>query len=378
MILSMVFFRKSEAHIVGLLDVFTPTKIHLSSRNSNYVDLSYLCIMSVAIVILNFNGRGFLEKFLPEVILNTPEGKIYVADNGSADDSVQLVEEKFPQVTIIQWANNLGYAGGYNFALKQIEAEYFVLMNSDIKPQKDWLKPLLSFFEMHPSCAAAQPYILDYQQHEYFEYAGAAGGYWDQLGYPFSRGRIFDHLEKNENQYPTSFVNWASGACLMVKSELFWKVGGLDDYFFAHMEEIDLCWRLQRAGYQIAAVAESQVLHVGGGTLAQGNPFKTYLNFRNNLILLYKNADPARKFTTILKRMILDGIAGLRFLMNMQWMQFLAVLHAHFYFYKYVIFHKNKQNLPESLQKKYINSYPGIIVLDYFLRKIKKFSDLKF
>jgi hypothetical protein len=144
------------------------------------------------------------------------------------------------------------------------------------------------------------------------------------------------------------------------------------------MEEIDLCWRLQRAGYQIAAVAESQVLHVGGGTLAQGNPFKTYLNFRNNLILLYKNADPARKFTTILKRMILDGIAGLRFLMNMQWMQFLAVLHAHFYFYKYVIFHKNKQNLPESLQKKYINSYPGIIVLDYFLRKIKKFSDLKF
>ena len=157
--------------------------------------------MSVAIVILNFNGQGFLEKFLPEVILNTPEGKIYVADNGSTDDSVKLVEEKFPEVTIIQWANNLGYAGGYNFALKQIDAEYHVLMNSDIKPQKNWLKPLLSFFEMHPTCAAAQPYILDYQQPEYFKYAGAAGGYWDQLGYPFSRGRIFDHLEKNENQY---------------------------------------------------------------------------------------------------------------------------------------------------------------------------------
>jgi GT2 family glycosyltransferase len=360
------------------LDEFTPTKIHLSSRNSNYVDLSYLCIMSVAIVILNFNGRGFLEKFLPDVILNTPEGKIYVADNGSSDDSVKLVEEKFPAVSIIQWANNLGYAGGYNFALKQIEAEYFVLMNSDIKPKKDWLKPLLSFFEMNPNCAAAQPYILDYKQPEYFEYAGAAGGYWDQLGYPFSRGRIFDHLEKNENQYPTSFVNWASGACLMIKSELFWKVGGLDDYFFAHMEEIDLCWRLQRAGYQIAAVAESQVFHVGGGTLAQGTPFKTYLNFRNNLILLYKNVDPARKFITIFKRMILDGIAGLRFLTNRQWMQFLAVVHAHFYFYKYVIFHKNKQNLPESLQKNYIESYPGNIVVDYFFRKIKKFSDLKF
>lgn len=378
MILSMVFFRKRDAHIIGLLDEFTPTKIHLSSRNSNYVDLSYLCIMSVAIVILNFNGRGFLEKFLPDVILNTPEGKIYVADNGSTDDSVKLVEEKFPAVTIIQWANNLGYAGGYNIALKQIEAEYFVLMNSDIKPQKDWLKPLLSFFELHPTCAAVQPYILDFKQPEYFEYAGAAGGYWDQLGYPFSRGRIFDHLEKNENQYPTSFVHWASGACLMVKSELFWKVGGLDDYFFAHMEEIDLCWRLQRAGYQIAAVAESQVLHVGGGTLAQGTPFKTYLNFRNNLILLYKNVDPAHKFNTIFKRMLLDGIAGLRFLLDLQWMQFLAVVHAHFYFYKYVIFHKNKQNLPESLQKNYIESYPGNIVADYFFRKIKKFSDLKF
>ncbi|NQW76367.1 MAG: glycosyltransferase family 2 protein [Cytophagales bacterium] len=334
--------------------------------------------MSVAIVILNFNGRGFLEKFLPDVILNTPEGKIYVADNGSTDDSVKLVEEKFPAVTIIQWANNLGYAGGYNFALKQIEAEYFVLMNSDIKPQKDWLKPLLSFFELYPTCAAVQPYILDFKQPEYFEYAGAAGGYWDQLGYPFSRGRIFDQLEKNENQYPTSFVHWASGACLMVKSELFWKVGGLDDYFFAHMEEIDLCWRLQRAGYQIAAVAESQVLHVGGGTLAQGTPFKTYLNFRNNLILLYKNVDPAHKFTTIFKRMLLDGIAGLRFLTNRQWMQFLAVVHAHFHFYKYLIFHKNKQNLPESLQKNYIESYPGNIVVDYFFRKIKKFSDLKF
>ena len=334
--------------------------------------------MSVAIVILNFNGQGFLEKFLPDVILNTPEGKIYVADNGSTDDSVKLLEENFPEVTIISWAHNLGYAGGYNFALKQIEAEYFVLMNSDIKPQKDWLKPLLNFFELHPTCAAAQPYILDYKKPDFFEYAGAAGGYWDQLGYPFSRGRIFDHLEKNENQYPTSFVNWASGACLMVKSDLFWKVGGLDDYFFAHMEEIDLCWRLQRAGYQIAAVAESEVLHIGGGTLAQGNPFKTYLNFRNNLILLYKNVEPARKFNTIFKRMLLDGIAGLRFLIQGEIRQLLAVIHAHVHFYHYIFFSKNKQNLPESLQEKYIISYTGNIILDYFLRKIKKFSDLKF
>jgi hypothetical protein len=360
------------------LDEITPTKIHLSSRNSNYVDLSYLCIMSVAIVILNFNGEGFLQKFLPDVILNSPEGKIYVADNGSTDNSVQLVKEHFQEVTLIQWPNNLGYAGGYNFALKQIEADYFVLMNSDIKPEKNWLSPLLSFFELHPSCAAAQPYLLDYQQPEYFEYAGAAGGYWDQLGYPFSRGRIFNHLEKNENQYPTSFVNWATGACLIVKSELYWKVGGLDDYFFAHMEEIDLCWRLQRAGYQIAAVAESKVLHVGGGTLAQGNPFKTYLNFRNNLILLYKNTDPTKKFNTLFLRMVLDGIAGVRFLIQGEIKQFIAVLRAHTHFYKYVLFFKNKQNLPEKLQKKYVTSYQRSIVMDHFFRKIKKFSDLKF
>lgn len=334
--------------------------------------------MSVAIVILNLNGKEFLKEFLPYVIENTIDGIIYVADNGSSDDSVNFVKHNFKDVKVIQWAKNLGYAGGYNFALKQIDTEYYVLMNSDIIPQKGWLKPLLNFFESNPNCAALQPYILNFKQPEYFEYAGAAGGYWDNLGFPFSRGRIFDTIEKNIQQYPTSFVNWASGACIMVKSELFWKVGGLDEYFFAHMEEIDLCWRLQRSGFQIAAVAESHVLHVGGGTLAHGNPFKTYLNFRNNLVLLYKNLAPDHKFSTLFKRMLMDGIAGLKFLLQGQLKQFGAVIHAHVEFYKYVLFHKNKQNISDSLQKKYITSYPKSIVIDYFFRKIRKFSDLKF
>jgi GT2 family glycosyltransferase len=378
MIFSIDFLRKKDAHIARLMNEFMPTKIHLSSRNSNYVDLSYLYTMSVAVVILNFNGKEFLEKFLIEVIQNTPDGIIYVADNGSTDDSLLFVEKNFPEITILQWTKNLGYAGGYNFALKQIEAEYYVLMNSDIKPLKGWLDPLLTFFKLNPNCAALQPYILDYKQPENFEYAGAAGGYWDNLGYPFSRGRIFDSIEKNTNQYPTAFVNWASGACLMVKSNLFWKVGGLDEYFFAHMEEIDLCWRLQRAGFQIAAIAESQVLHVGGGTLAQGNPFKTYLNFRNNLILLFKNLDPTVKFNTLIKRMIMDGIAGLRYLIQGEFRQFIAVIHAHAHFYSYVLFNKNKHNLSENLQKNYIESYSSSIVIAYFVKKIRKFSGLKF
>ena len=247
--------------------------------------------MSVAIVILNFNGRGFLEKFLPDVILNTPEGKIYVADNGSTDDSVKLVEEKFPAVTIIQWANNLGYAGGYNFALKQIEAEYFVLMNSDIKPQKNWLKPLLSFFEMHPTCAAVQPYILDYQQPEYFEYAGAAGGYMDILGYPFCRGRLLQHTERDTGQYQTTEpVFWTSGAAMVIRSDVFKEMGGFDADYFAHQEEIDLCWRAKNLDYNIKYCGKSSIYHVGGATLNNTNPKKTYLNFRNSLFTLTKNA----------------------------------------------------------------------------------------
>jgi len=334
--------------------------------------------MSVAVVILNFNGSAFLSKFLPQVIASSPEGEIYVADNGSTDDSILLLEQQFPQVKIIQSEQNLGYAGGYNFALKQIESEYFVLMNSDIEPKTDWLKNLLTYFQENPSVAAAQPFILSYQEPDKFEYAGAAGGYWDRYGYAFCRGRIFDSSEAQRNQYKSAFVNWASGACLMVRSKVYWEVGGLDDYFFAHMEEIDLCWRMQRAGHKVAAVASSEVLHVGGGTLAQGNPQKTYLNFRNNLILLYKNVSSDQRTSVLFIRMLMDGLAGIQFLLKGEFKQILAILKAHRDFYGYVLFEKKKQNLSLELDKNTIVSYPGSIVWDYFIRQIKVFSALKF
>jgi GT2 family glycosyltransferase len=334
--------------------------------------------MSVAVVILNYNGSAFLSKFLPQVIATSPEGDVYVADNGSVDDSIEILTSQFPTVKIIQSSQNLGYAGGYNYALKQIEAEYYVLMNSDIEPKANWLHHLLVYFQSNPHVAAAQPFILSYEEPNKFEYAGAAGGYWDRYGYAFCRGRIFDKIENQEQQYASAIINWATGACLMVRSSTYWEVGGLDAIFFAHMEEIDLCWRLQRAGHAIAAVANSEVLHVGGGTLAQGNPKKTYLNFRNNLILLYKNLIPTKRFRILLTRMVLDGLAGVQFLSKGEFKQILAILKAHKDFYGYVLFEKNKENIPPELQKKEVISYTGSIVWDYFVKKITKFSDLKF
>jgi GT2 family glycosyltransferase len=373
----MDFFRKKLDHIRFWI-VNEGTKIHLSERNSNLIDLDYLCGMSVAVVILNFNGRKFLSDFLPIVLENTPDTTIYVADNGSSDDSLALLASDFPGVSVLSWAENLGYAGGYNFALGQINADYFVLMNSDIAPRKNWLSPLVSYFEAHPLVAAAQPFLLDYHKPDYFEYAGAAGGFWDSYGYPFCRGRLFNTLEKNEGQYATSIVNWATGACLMVRSEAFHKVGGLDPYLFAHMEEIDLCWRMQRAGYSIAAVAESEVMHVGGGTLNKENPFKTYLNFRNNLILLYKNLEPSQRFSTIFLRMILDGIAGIKFLIEGKFSSFTAILKAHYGFYVYLFSEKEKHNLSADLQKMWPQSYQGSILKAYFLEGKKKFNQIKF
>jgi hypothetical protein len=334
--------------------------------------------MSVAVVILNYNGRKFLAEFLPIVLSTTPDATIYVADNGSSDDSLALLTSDFPNISVLSWAENLGYAGGYNFALGQIDADYFVLMNSDIAPRKNWLQPLVDYFEAHPHVAAAQPFLLDYHKPDYFEYAGAAGGFWDSYGYPFCRGRLFDTLEKNEGQFATSIVNWATGACLMVRAETFRKVGGLDPYLFAHMEEIDLCWRMQRAGYSVAAVAESEVLHVGGGTLNKENPFKTYLNFRNNLILLYKNLEPSQRFFTLFLRMILDGIAGIKFLTEGKFSSFVAILKAHYGFYVYLFSEKEKHNLPVELQKMRPQSYQGSILKAYFLEGKKKFNQLKF
>jgi GT2 family glycosyltransferase len=373
----MDFLRKKLDHI-GTWIVNEKTKIHLSERNSNLIDFDYLCNMSVAVVILNYNGQKFLAEFLPIVLSTTQDATVYVADNGSSDDSLALLATDFPVVSVLSWKENLGYAGGYNFALSQIKADYFVLLNSDIAPRNNWLKPLVSYFDTNPLVAAAQPFLLDYSDPTKFEYAGAAGGFWDAYGYPFCRGRLFDTLEENQGQYVTSTVHWATGACLMVRAEAFHRVGGLDPYLFAHMEEIDLCWRMQRAGYSIAAIAESEVLHVGGGTLNKENPFKTYLNFRNNLIILYKNLAPTKRFSTIFIRMILDGIAGIKFLTEGKISSFFAVLKAHYGFYQYLLFVKEKQNLSPSLQKKEVRSYSGSILKDYFLLGKKTFNQIKF
>ncbi|MHA8070009.1 glycosyltransferase family 2 protein [Aquirufa ecclesiirivi] len=335
--------------------------------------------MSVAVVILNFNGKHFLEKFLPSVVTSSPKDSVYIADNGSSDDSIEYIKKHFPEVHLLIGEGNLGYAGGYNRALRSIKADYYVLMNSDIEPSENWLNPLVEYMDRNPQVVAVQPFILDYQNPDQFEYAGAAGGYWDNLGFPFCRGRIFDSIEKNEGQYGTSIVQWATGACLLVRSDIYWLVGGLDEYFFAHMEEIDLCWRFQRAGYQVAAVAESTVKHVGGGTLDKGNPFKTYLNFRNNLILLYKNLSGRKKWFTLLLRMEADGLAGIRFLLAGEFSLLWAILKAHFSFYSYVLGHHPKQNLAHSLVKNTNTMrYSKSIVWAYFVQKKKKFSDLQF
>jgi GT2 family glycosyltransferase len=248
--------------------------------------------MTTAIVILNWNGEKYLEQFLPILIEKTsfPDVEIIVADNASSDNSMTVLKKKFPSVRTILLDKNYGFAGGYNVALAQVKADYYVLLNSDVEVTSNWLQPLVEFMNANADVAACQPKIRSYFQRTHFEHAGAAGGFIDRFGFPFSRGRVFGAVEEDKGQYDSIMdVFWASGACLLVRSDLFWKVGGLDADFFAHMEEIDLCWRLKSRAYRIVCIPQSTVFHIGGGTLNTENPHKTYLNFRNNLLLLYKN-----------------------------------------------------------------------------------------
>ena len=305
----------------------------------------------IAVVILNYNGKSFLEKFLPSVIQNSDNHTIVVADNASTDDSIGFMKTTYPEVRLIEMEKNTGFSQGYNLALKEIEAEYYVLLNSDVEVTPQWLQPLAEFMDTHPQVAACQPKIKAYHNKTHFEYAGAAGGFIDKLGYPFCRGRVFDDVEADEGQYnDNKEVFWATGACMFVRSSLYWQLEGLDNDFFAHMEEIDLCWRFKNAGYQIYYVGASEVYHVGGGTLHKSNPRKTFLNFRNNLILLYKNL-PARKLWFILwLRFWLDGIALLRFLLKKQWGDAGAVSKAYWQFYTSVRFWKKNVKKPKTLQ----------------------------
>lgn len=332
-----------------------------------------------AVVILNWNGRNFLEQFLPDVVKHSAGAEVIVADNASTDDSVAWLREHFPQVRIVQNAVNGGYAKGYNDALKTIEAEYYVLLNSDIEVTANWINPVIALLDADPEVAACQPKIRAYHQKEHFEYAGAGGGFIDKWGYPFCRGRMFDTFEKDNGQYnDTCEIFWATGACLFVRAEAYHRCGGLDEDFFAHMEEIDLCWRMKNAGMKIMYCGESTVYHVGGGTLSKLSPQKTFLNFRNNLVLLAKNHAPGYFPLKLFLRLCLDGIAGIKFLLSGDGRHCWAVLRAHFAFYGSIGKTMAKRRAMKKQITKYSASavYDGNIVYEYFLKGRKHFSDL--
>lgn len=334
----------------------------------------------VAVVILNWNGEKLLPEFLPSVVKSVPDyAEVIIADNASNDESIRYIQENFPTLRIIQNENNGGFAKGYNDALKEVNHEYLVLLNSDIETPKNWLEPVYEFMEANPNVGAAMPNILQYKQKSHFEYAGAAGGFIDKWGFPFCRGRIFNDLEEDKGQYDNNIpVFWATGACMFVKNELFKNLNGFDEFFFAHMEEIDLCWRIQRAGYDIYSIGESKVYHLGGGTLNKVSPQKTFLNFRNNLLLLTKNY-PKNKFGLILfQKLILDGIAGLKFLLQGDFKHTISVIKAHFSFYKvFPRFFKIRKQLRKEFKNDDVKGiYNNSIISDHFLKGKNKFSQI--
>ena len=337
----------------------------------------------IAIVILNWNGVKLFEKFLPSVIENSQGEniKIIVADNGSTDNSIEFIEQNFPSIKIIDLKENYGFAEGYNQALKQVEADYFILLNSDVKVSENWIIPCIERFKADDKIAVIQPKILSYSQPDYFEYAGAAGGFIDIFGYPFCRGRILNQLEKDDNQYNESTqIFWASGACMFVKADAFNNIGGLDGDFWAHMEEIDICWRLKNSGFKIIYEPQSVVYHLGGGTLSYGSPQKIYLNFRNNLYMLFKNL-PSHQFNRIFfTRMILDGIAAAKFIFGLNFSAFGAVVKAHASFYRNLgkLIKKRKEIQKQEYGNEHSEVYSKSIMWKFFLQKKRKFSDLDF
>jgi hypothetical protein len=335
----------------------------------------------VAIVILNWNGTKLLPEFLPSVIKYSygESVDIIVADNGSTDDSLQLLAKQFPHVKILDLKQNFGFALGYNEALKQIEANYFVLLNSDVEVTEGWLNAPVELMDTHPEIAAVQPKILSYQQKTHFEYAGAAGGYIDKFGFPFCRGRIFNEVEEDRGQYDqTTDIFWGSGACLFIRAKLYHELGGFDADFWAHMEEIDLCWRLKNKGYRIVFTPESTVYHLGGGSLPYNSPRKLYLNFRNNLWLLYKNLPSGKLFSILFFRMALDGIAALKLLteFNLNGIRSVFKAHVHFYLSLPELHQKRKQTRPPKKTKLPKEMLRKSIVFQFYIRKRKLYTDL--
>lgn len=331
-------------------------------------------MLKIAVVILNWNGEALLEQFLPSVIEHSKEATIFLADNASADGSVTFVRENYPEVTIIQNKENGGFAKGYNDALVHVDADIYCLLNSDVEVTPNWLDPIRKTFETHPDAAIIQPKILDLLQPNYFEYAGAAGGFIDQLGYPFCRGRIFQSLEEDHGQYnDTREIFWATGACMFIRKKVYDDLGGFDEDYFAHQEEVDLCWRAQNRGYKVYYVGTSEVLHLGGSTLSNMNPKKTYLNFRNSLFSITKNLPRKTALVLILFRLLLDGIAALRFILQGKSKHCFAVIRAHLSYYRQFRKMYRKREKVNFIEKYYnIKS----IVWSHYVYRIMSFNNL--
>lgn len=332
----------------------------------------------VAVVILNWNGIFFLERFLPYVYNSTyPNIEFVIGDNASEDGSIEFIQENYPSITIIRNTENLGFAGGYNAVLDQVEADYYVLLNSDVQVTPSWIEPVIDYIESEPNMVAAQPKIRAYHSRDSFEHAGAAGGFIDYYGYPFCRGRLFQDVEKDEGQYDKNIdIFWATGAALFIKSSAWKTAGGFDTDFFAHMEEIDLCWRLKRMGYRVGYAHNSIIYHVGGGTLNTSNPKKTYLNFRNNLLMLQKNLPLLAAFWVIFIRLWLDLAALLKFLIERKPKDAWAISRAHQYFFLNIFKTAKKRKL-KSDKFNPTGFYKKSIVWDYYMNKTRKFSELK-
>jgi GT2 family glycosyltransferase len=331
----------------------------------------------VAIVILTWNGRKFLEQFLPSVLLTSYSNhEIIVVDNNSNDDSIDFLKTRYPGIRIIQNAGNWGFAKGYNKALKQISSDYYVLLNSDVEVTPNWLNPMVELLEGDPSVAACQPKILSYHHKNLFEYAGAGGGWIDKYGYPFCKGRVFEICEEDHGQYDQAEpIFWATGAALFIRSSVFHEQKGLDEYFFAHQEEIDLCWRIQLAGGKIYSCPSSVVYHVGAGTLKRNNSKKTFLNFRNNLIMLAKNW-PSKKIWALPVRVSLDAMAAWKGLLTGDAGYFLAIVKAHFAFLNWLLFHQKKSVFP-IVRKGHLNGVlQRNLVWQFFINKKKTFSKI--
>lgn len=322
--------------------------------------------MNIAVVILNWNGQKLLEKFLPSILQYSPEATIYVADNASTDNSIAYIQSQFPTVKIVCNQANYGFARGYNEALKHIEADVYALVNSDVEVTPNWIQPIIKTFENEPNTAVIQPKILDYKNKGFFEYAGAAGGFIDKHGFPYCRGRVFETIEKDLGQYNDELeIFWASGACFFIRSKVYHEMKGFDDDFFAHQEEIDLCWRIKNSNYTIKYNSNSLVFHVGGATLEKGNPKKTFLNFRNSLLMLTKNLPKKQLYTILFYRLLLDGLAGIKFVAQGNFKHCLAILRAHFSFYCLLLTNYRKRN--NSQIENYYESKS--IVIDYYLTK---------